>query len=111
MENATATSNTVNEMLMQSYDGIIRLFPCWDKTREAAFNNLRAYGAFLVSAKARNGKAEDVTVVSEKGRVLRIENPYDRADVIINGRIVTSTGARLIQTQTACGDIIEIKKV
>lgn len=111
LENAAATSNTVNEMLMQSYDGIVRLFPCWDKMREASFCNLRAYGAFLVSAKARNGKAENVTVVSEKGRVLRIENPYDRADVIINGRIVMSTGACLIQTKTVCGDVIEIKEI
>ena len=38
----------INECLMQSYDGTIRLFPNWPKNKDAAFYDLRAVGAFLV---------------------------------------------------------------
>ena len=40
----------INECLMQSYDGTIRLFPNWPPEKDAEFHNLRAAGAFLVSA-------------------------------------------------------------
>jgi hypothetical protein len=40
----------ITEMLMQSQGGIIRLFPYWPEDKEAAFRDLRARGAFLVSA-------------------------------------------------------------
>lgn len=109
LENAPATASTVNEMLMQSYDGIIRLFPCWNMQKNASFNNLRAHGAFLVSGEVRGGKISSVRIVSEKGRRLRIENPYDSTEVVINGTVCMRTSAHLIQTETACGDIIELR--
>jgi hypothetical protein len=40
----------ITEMLMQSQGGTIRLFPYWPEDKEAAFRDLRARGAFLVSA-------------------------------------------------------------
>jgi hypothetical protein len=40
----------ITDMLMQSQGGIIRLFPYWPGDKEAAFRDLRARGAFLVSA-------------------------------------------------------------
>ena len=59
---------TVNEMLMQSFEGIIRLFPCWDKNSDASFENLRADGAFLVSASLEKGKISGIKIKSLKGR-------------------------------------------
>ena len=49
IENLTTIPATINEMLMQSFEGVIRLFPCWNKKSDASFTNLRADGAFLVS--------------------------------------------------------------
>ena len=46
----------INDCLMQSYTGIIRLFPNMGELRQAEFNDLRAVGAFLVSAKWQEGK-------------------------------------------------------
>ena len=40
----------IQEMLLQSWDGILRIFPYWPDDREARFEGLRARGAFLVSA-------------------------------------------------------------
>ena len=66
----------LNECLLQSYDGVIRLFPNTTRLGKASFRDLRAAGAFLVSA-AWDGKAvADVAVKSEKGSPARIVNPW-----------------------------------
>ena len=57
----------VQEMLLQSWDGAIRLFPYWPKDRDVAFADWRATGAFLVSAEWKDGRLGRVTVRSEKG--------------------------------------------
>ena len=35
LENSSVVPNTVNEMLLQSHEGIIRLFPVWPRQRDA----------------------------------------------------------------------------
>lgn len=55
------------EMLLQSWDGAIRMFPRWPMDRDAAFENWRAQGAFLVSAKIEGGRVSPVRIFSEKG--------------------------------------------
>lgn len=59
---------TVNEMLLQSHEGVLRLFPAWEG--DASFQQLRADGAFLVSASRSGGRVEDVKLFSE-GESLR----------------------------------------
>ncbi len=66
----------LNECLMQSYNGTIRLFPNWPLARDAEFQNLRAPGAFLVSASLKNGKVSEVRISSEAGNRLKILLPW-----------------------------------
>ena len=66
----------LNEMLLQSHEGIIRLFPCWPRERKARFGNFRAVGAFLVSAELKDGDVVSVKIVSEKGRPCVVRNPW-----------------------------------
>ncbi len=73
IEHLTMVPATINEMLMQSYEGIIRIFPCWDKKMNASFENLRADGAFLVSAENKDGKVTSLKIKSLKGRVCNVE--------------------------------------
>ncbi|MBO5359209.1 MAG: hypothetical protein J6B25_00055 [Clostridia bacterium] len=73
IEHLTTVPATINEMLMQSYEGIIRLFPCWDKKSNASFENLRADGAFLVSAELKNEKVNSLKIKSLKGRKCTVE--------------------------------------
>ncbi len=68
IEHLTTIPATINEMLMQSHQGVIRLFPCWNKTEDASFENLRADGAFLVSSELKNGKVVSLKIKSLKGR-------------------------------------------
>ena len=66
----------VTEMLLQSFDGTLRLFPCWPRDQDASFRTLRAVGAFLVSASLTSGEVGEVRIVSEKGEPCRLVNPW-----------------------------------
>ncbi len=73
IEHLTTIPATINEMLMQSHEGIIRLFPCWKKTDDASFENLRADGAFLVSAELKDKKVSSLTIKSLMGRKCTVQ--------------------------------------
>lgn len=66
----------INEMLMQSHEGVVRFFPCWPLELDARFGDLRTVGAFLVSAELKNGTIGGVTIRSEKGRDCTVQNPW-----------------------------------
>lgn len=89
----------VNECLMQSYNGTIRLFPNWPMEKDAEFRNLRAVGAFLVGARLKNGKVEEISVTSETGGVLKMNLPWP------NGGKVTSVSGG---TKTLSSSSLEI---
>ena len=73
-------------MLMQSHDGVIRVFPNWDKAVDAQFKRLRAVGAFLVEAKYRAaGQVVDsVRIFSEKGNTCVLQSPFDGACIAVS---------------------------
>ncbi len=59
---------SINEMMLQSYDGEIHVFPAVpDVWKEVSFQNLRTEGAFLVTAKRARGKAVYVKIKSLAG--------------------------------------------
>ena len=66
----------VQETILQSWDGAIRLFPYWPKACDVSFRDWRAQGAFLVSASLCGGKVKDVSVVSEKGADLLLHGEW-----------------------------------
>ncbi|MBE6395944.1 MAG: hypothetical protein E7046_02935 [Lentisphaerae bacterium] len=70
----------LQEMMLQSWDGAIRLFPFWPKERMASFRTFRAQGAFLVSAAWRDGGVRDVEIISEKGALCRIHGDWSVTD-------------------------------
>lgn len=73
VEHLSTIPSTINEMLMQSHEGIIRIFPCWNKASDASFENLRADGAFLVASELKNGKIISLSVKSLAGRKCRVQ--------------------------------------
>ena len=78
----------VNECLLQSWSGVIRLFPNTANLGPARFANLRAVGAFLVSA-AWDGRAVTAAhLFSEKGAEARVVSPWPVAVVTCEGRPV-----------------------
>jgi hypothetical protein len=75
----------INNMLLQSHDGVIRIFPNWDKAIDAQFKRLRAVGAFLVEAKYRStGRVVDsVRIFSERGSTCVLQSPFDGAGIAV----------------------------
>ncbi len=76
IECASGVPATINEMLLQSHEQVLRLFPVWPREKDARFVTLRAVGAFLVSAEFTNGRVGEVLIYSEKGRQCTVQNPW-----------------------------------
>jgi len=76
-----AISGAISELLMQSVDGIIRVFPSYPKEKDGAFKNLRAQGGFLVSAKQKNFKIESIEITSTVGGKFQFVSPWLKAQV------------------------------
>ncbi len=75
IEHLTTVPATINEMLMQSYEGVIRPFPCWNRNSPASFENLRADGAFLVSSELKNGQITSLKIKSLNCRTCTVDCP------------------------------------
>ena len=82
----------LNECMLQSWAGIIRLFPNTENLGPARFRDLRAVGAFLVSAAWDGHETTHVELLSEKGRRVRLVNPWPGAAVAVNGKVAKATG-------------------
>lgn len=84
---------SLEDMYLQDWGGVIRIFRgCPESWKDCSFRNMRASGAFLVSAERKDGKTVSVQVKSEKGGLCRVE---------------TENG--LFEFQTAPGEVVSIK--
>jgi alpha-L-fucosidase 2 len=103
---------TVTEMLMQSYEHVVRIFPNWNKARNAEFTNLRAYGAFLISSKLENKEIKYVKVISEAGRKCVMENPWPGKKVhLTRGNIRTEITGNTLTFETKKGEYLELSTI
>ncbi len=111
IENNSGIPGGLNEMLLQSHEGFLRLFPCWPKDRPARFERLRAYGAFLVSSELAGGEVKSVRIVSEKGQPCTVLNPWAGAvDVMRNGMKSETVCGERFTLSTVPGERIELLK-
>ena len=109
LENCPIVAATLNEMALQSHEGIVRLFPVWDKKIDARFENLRADGAFLVSASMRAGQVCDVRIVSEQGSMLCLQNPYKKTALQMQDGSVRVFETTTITISTKPGDVLCVR--
>jgi hypothetical protein len=101
MENLSLPA-VLNECMMQSYTGTLRLFPNTQGLGRARFRDLRAAGAFLLSA-AYDGKAvTSVTLFSEKGAPAKMQNPWPGKQV----RVMPVGGQQPLAV-TAKGNVVQ----
>jgi hypothetical protein len=66
----------LQEMMLQSWDGALRIFPAWPKTLEARYERLRAEGALLVTAAWSKGTVTQLEIVSERGGPCAVYSPW-----------------------------------
>lgn len=77
LEGNFAFAQGVHELLLQSRNGYIQVFPAVPrKWQNVSFTNLRTEGAFLVSATKENGVPISIHILAEKGGQLRIKLPF-----------------------------------
>ena len=92
---------SIEEMYLQDWGGLIRVFPaCPSAWKDCSFSNMRANGAFLVSAERKDGNTMSVTVYSEKGGVCRIRTGI--GEMMAKVDFVQQDGAA--SSETAKGD-------
>jgi alpha-L-fucosidase 2 len=94
--------SVLNECLLQSYSGTLRLFPNTMNLGPARFRNLRAAGAFLVSAAWDGKTVSPIEILSERGATARIVNPWGNTKIQ-----VTSLGEKRAIAVRYSGDIFE----
>ena len=85
LEAGFASAAAILEMLIQSWGGIIRVFPAtpdfWDN---CSFSKLLAEGAIEVSSEKKTGKVRWIEVTSKYGGIVKVKNVFGTA-VIVNG--------------------------
>lgn len=111
LEGGMAFAAAVMEMLLQSWHGVIRVFPTPpDSWHDAYFRKLRAEGAFLVTAKMADRRVVFVEVASEAGGVCRVANPFGGAATVENQstRQNRSTDEGIIVFDTQPGDRVRL---
>jgi hypothetical protein len=91
----------LNECMLQSYSGVLRLFPNTRRLGAARFENLRAAGAFLVSASWDGKAVSPVIILSEKGMPVRMANPWGKSGV----RVTRLRDGTRQQTRVAGGEV------
>ena len=91
----------INNMLLQSSGGILKVFPNWTGA-DARFRNLREKGAYLVSAEMSGGDVQWMEVVSETGKDVTIVAPWKNVRVVDqDGNIVKTKAGRTKNTEEA----------
>lgn len=72
-----ASAAALQEMLLQSDGGILRIFPAIpDSWKDVAFTTLRAEGGYLVSASRENGEIASLQIKAEHSGKCRLVSPY-----------------------------------
>jgi alpha-L-fucosidase 2 len=110
LEGNFAFAAGIQEMLLQSQDNIIKVFPAIPASwKDVSFTNLRAQGAFLVSAIKKDGILKEITIFSEKGGRLILQNPFGKQRIKKEGAtLIKLRKANLLETETKPGDKITL---
>jgi hypothetical protein len=111
IENSCTVANALIELMCMSVGNVIRLFPVYPKDQDASFTNIRTWGAFLVSAKFKNGFVTEVKLVSEKGKPCTIVNPWSgqKVKLIRNGKDAQNLEGERISFNTSMNETLELK--
>ena len=108
LEGNFAFASGIQEMLLQSHSGIIRVFPATPQSwSDVSFDKLRAMGAFLVSAQKSDGELKNIQIISEKGGECKLALSDASNYEITGSSFKRESGVLTFSTNK--GDIINIK--
>jgi alpha-L-fucosidase 2 len=77
LEGNFAFASGLQEMMLQSHTGIVRIFPAVPEAwKDISFRKMRTEGAFLITAVQSTGELKSVVVTSEKGGRMKLFNSF-----------------------------------
>jgi alpha-L-fucosidase 2 len=112
LEGNFAFAAGIQEMLLQSHTGVVRVFPAVPASwKDVSFKSLRTFGAFLVSARKKAGRVTEVRVLAEKGGSFRLEDPFEGGGYDVSGRAAAAVrrSGPVIEAALRPGDEIGLK--
>lgn len=109
LERNFAFAQGIHEMLIQSNNGCIEIFPAIPaQWKNVFFQTLRAEGAFLVSAVKENGNIMEVKITSDAGGVLYLKLPF-KTFYIDGNKKKYSVNGNVLEVKMAKGETILVK--
>jgi alpha-L-fucosidase 2 len=103
LEGSGTMSTGVGEMLLQGWNGVLRICPALPDKWSADFK-LLAMGGFEVTCHAEKGTVRLVQIKSHRGMPVKIVNPFNNATVVtMSGRQVLKSEAGLLEFKTEAG--------
>lgn len=111
IETPLSGAQSVHDMLLQSWGGVVRPFPAVPSAwADVAFSDLSAEGGFLVSAKRQAGTTQWVSVKSKAGEPFLIETDIANPVASVNGqaRRLEAVGAKRYRAKLAAGETLLI---
>jgi alpha-L-fucosidase 2 len=83
MESMSGLPTAMNESLLQSYDGTLRIAPAFPSNKTGRFT-LHAVGGFVVSSEIKSGEVQWISVKSLLGNLCKLELPWRKAVIQSN---------------------------
>lgn len=112
LEGNMAFAAGVQEMLLQSHSGVIRIFPAVSSDwKDVSFDKLRAIGAFVVSANLERGEVSSVKIIAEKGGLLRLANPFKGKFRIVGKRKKITEKDGILELKTRGGEEVILERI
>jgi alpha-L-fucosidase 2 len=109
LEGNFAFAQGVHELLIQSRDGRIEVFPAVPaQWKDVSFTTLKTEGAFLVSASREGGVVSEVTVKAEQGGKLVLKLPF-KTFFITNLQKKYELANGILEVRMKKGETITIK--
>lgn len=99
MEAMSVLATAMNESLLQSHDGTIRIFPAFPANKSGRFT-LHARGGFIVSSEIKAGQVQWISIKSLPGNPCKLALPWKNGTVHSN---LKKTGQKI------SGELVEIK--
>jgi len=107
MEAMSVLTTAMNEILLQSHDGVIRVGPAVVENQNARFT-LHAQDGFEVSTEIEKGLPMWISIKSKFGKNCRITNPWSKAVVFENGKKILEAKTGTIEFPTVTGKVYMI---
>ncbi|SEM19410.1 glycosyl hydrolase family 95 catalytic domain-containing protein [Streptacidiphilus jiangxiensis] len=109
IENINVTTSGLDEMLLQSFQNDVKLFPDWPANTNAKFGDLLAYGDFEISSSLAANAVQYARVVSQNGGSFTFTNPWPGSvEVYRNGTDTGTVSGTKITIATSAGDTLDL---